>query len=80
MKQFIATLAAGLLAAGPALAQDLSDGTFEKWYAHIVPTKQELAWRDIPWEPSLWDGVVRAQEENKPILLWAMHGHPLAEV
>jgi hypothetical protein len=26
----------------------------------------------------LWDGVIAAQKQDMPILLWAMNGHPLA--
>lgn len=44
----------------------------------ILPKPGELAWRDIPWRAALWDGVRDAQGAGKPLLLWAMNGHPLA--
>ncbi|MBI2930352.1 MAG: protein kinase [Planctomycetes bacterium] len=56
----------------------LGDETFKKWRDYVLPTPDELRWRDIPWRPSLWQGFVDAQKEEKPILLWAMDGHPLA--
>ncbi len=61
-----------------ALGQDLTDETYEKWRDHILPKADELQWRKIPWQPTFWDAVVLAQKEDKPILLWAMNGHPLA--
>lgn len=66
-----------LLLAG-ALAQDLTPETLEKWRAYLTPPPEELAWRKIPWRPTFWDAVVEAHEKDKPILLWAMNGHPLA--
>jgi hypothetical protein len=65
-----------LLALGAA--QDLTPETWEKWHAAIIPAREELAWREIPWRPALWEAVVEAQAADKPILLWAMNGHPLA--
>ena len=43
----------------------------------ILPTAEEVAWRQIPWRESFWEGVIEAQETRRPILLWAMNGHPL---
>ncbi len=44
----------------------------------VIPTKKELAWLDIGWKPTLWDAVIEAHKQKKPILLWAMNGHALA--
>jgi hypothetical protein len=63
----LAILAAGALAQDPAKVRD-----------HVLPSKEELAWQSIAWRPTLWDGVIDAHKEKKPILLWAMNGHPLA--
>jgi len=43
----------------------------------VMPSKAELAWQSLHWRPSLWDGVVEAHRARKPVLLWAMNGHPL---
>lgn len=59
-----------------AAAQDES---LDKWRATILPRDFESGWRKIPWRPTFWDGVVEAQEKDKPLLLWIMNGHPLAE-
>ena len=47
-------------------------------FDEIVPKKAEQEWHTIGWLPSLWDGVEEAHRAKKPILLWAMNGHPLA--
>jgi hypothetical protein len=45
--------------------------------AHVLPDALELAWKALGWRASLWQGVIDAQAAGKPILLWAMNGHPL---
>ena len=47
-----------------------------RWLSHIRPKASEIG--GITWLPSLWDGVEKAHRAKKPILLWAMNGHPLA--
>jgi hypothetical protein len=70
-------LATGL--ATPALrAQELTDESFDKLQAYIVPSKKDLLWREIPWRPVFWDAVVEAQQKDMPVLLWGMNGHPMA--
>jgi hypothetical protein len=43
-----------------------------------VPPATERAWCDVGWRPTLWEAVVEANGSDRPILLWAMNGHPLA--
>lgn len=43
----------------------------------VVPKPDELAWRTIPWRATLRAGLLDATTERKPVLLWAMNGHPL---
>jgi hypothetical protein len=59
-------------------APQLDDTTFLTHWDHVVPSEAELAWRRIPWLGTLAEGVVAAQAADRPILLWAMNGHPLA--
>ena len=61
-----------LLVACSASAQDI-----DTILGHVLPKEDELAWRAIPWRSTLWDGVRDAHRTRKPILLWAMNGHPL---
>ena len=60
------------------LAQELTEESYAKWLEFIRPKAAELKWQEIAWRPTYWESVVEAQEKEKPILLWAMNGHPLA--
>ena len=65
---------------GPAASQEApapTDETFDELRALVLPGEDELAWRGRGWIASLWEGVIEAQRSEKPILLWAMNGHPL---
>lgn len=66
---------------GRAVAQDAalvaSEARFEAAWAHIMPAAGELRWQAIPWRAVLADAVVEAHRADKPVLLWAMNGHPL---
>jgi hypothetical protein len=67
-----------LAAARGIAAPDLTDATYERWRDFVLPKPNELGYRSIAWRTSFWDAVVEAQNQDKPILLWAMNGHPLA--
>ena len=43
----------------------------------VLPGKSEMVWQQLDWRPTLWDAVVEAHEKKRPVLLWAMNGHPL---
>lgn len=77
-----ATLARGQTQAGsskpdvgarPLLALD----TLEHWASFISPSADELQWKEIPWRESFWKAIHEGQIHGKPVLLWAMNGHPL---
>ena len=68
-------LALAVLALAPA--QELRGHSLEEWRALIEPAPEELAWADIPWRASFWSAVVEARASERPVLLWAMNGHPL---
>jgi len=57
---------------------ELNDQTYTKWREYILPRPAEMSWDEVPWRSTLWDAVVEARRQEKPILLWAMNGHPLA--
>jgi hypothetical protein len=61
-----------------ATVPELNDHTYAKWRDHVRPRAEEVNWQEVPWRATLWDAVVEAQRQDKPILLWAMNGHPLA--
>jgi len=56
---------------------DLTEGTYSAWREFILPTPDELRWQKIPWRRSWTEALGEAQTKNKPILVWAMNGHPL---
>ncbi|MEM6673489.1 MAG: hypothetical protein AAF726_11650 [Planctomycetota bacterium] len=51
--------------------------TLDALVEQVVPSDEELAWRAIPWRPTLYDGLSDGAASDKPVLLWAMNGHPL---
>lgn len=55
----------------------LTAATLEYWRDFIRPKERDLKWQRIGWRPSLWQGVLDAHEERKPVLLWVMNGHPM---
>jgi hypothetical protein len=72
-------LVAACLLAGLAAAQEPpDDAAFERDLAFLLPKPGELEWQSIRWQPSLAAAVPVARAARKPILLWAMNGHPLA--
>jgi hypothetical protein len=50
----------------------------QKYRAQIVPPASQARYEELGWRSTLWSGVLQAQREDRPILLWAMNGHPLA--
>ena len=77
--QILAAIVLAAVAAGRLQAQELTDTTYAKWRDYVLPKPDELAYRSIPWRPSFWEAVVEAQKKDRPILLWAMNGHPLCD-
>jgi hypothetical protein len=71
-------LMAASAAPPPPAVPELNDKTFASWRDRIRPKAAERCFETVRWLPTFWDGVMAAQKEDKPILLWAMNGHPLA--
>ena len=55
----------------------LTEKTYQMWRDFIKPTESDLAWTRIQWRTSVQDGLMEAEAKQKPMLLWAMNGHPL---
>lgn len=49
----------------------------DRWLAYIRPKPAELGFEENRWKASFWEAVVESQTSGKPILLWAMNGHPM---
>jgi hypothetical protein len=77
LRGLVVTLVVALTGAeGPPA--ELNDDTFASWRDRIRPKAAERCFETVHWLPTFWDAVMTAQKEDKPILLWAMNGHPLA--
>ena len=50
---------------------------FREVLAFIRPRPGEVRWRTIPWRTDLREACRLAEQEGKPIFLWAMNGNPL---
>jgi hypothetical protein len=70
-------LLAFLPAAALAGDLDLTPKNWRDWKKKIVPAQEELAWQKIAWRASFYAALEEGQKEEKPLLLWAMNGHPL---
>jgi len=75
--RFVIAVGVTIALAGSTTAQELTDATYAKWRDYVLPTEKDLAYKAIPWRASFWEAVVEAQAKDRPILLWAMNGHPL---
>lgn len=58
------------------LNAQLSEQQFENIRKELTPDKNE-AWKSIPWKLSVLEAQKLAVENQKPIFIWAMDGHPL---
>ena len=56
---------------------DLDAAAAERIRAQVLPSAEELRFEEIPWIPAFGEGLARGQEERRPVLFWAMNGHPL---
>lgn len=69
-------LIAVLLAPSPS-DEILDRATYDEIREHVLPTEDEERWTEIPWRSTFWDGIQDAREKDRPVVLWAMNGHPL---
>lgn len=54
----------------------ITDADFQRLHKELRPADDET-WRTIPWKTSVLDAQKEAGEQQKPIFIWAMDGHPL---
>ena len=75
-----ALVASGGSAADPSsdkLQQPQRSADFAKWRDYLLPSASEQSHRTIRWRASVLHGLIDAQKQDKPILLFLMNGHPL---
>jgi hypothetical protein len=66
-----------MLAAGQSATPDaLDDATFAAVRAHASPTARDLAFQQIDWKNTVYEGVSEAQRADKPVLMWLYFGDP----
>ncbi len=69
-----AWLLAGLLAQdGPPV---LDDKSLKTWVEFILPSAEDAAWERLGWRTELHAAAAEARALQRPVLLWAMNGHP----
>ena len=56
---------------------ELKPESLAAWRDHILPATAELDFQKIPWLTTFKDGIIEADRQNRPLLLWTMNGHPL---
>jgi hypothetical protein len=55
----------------------IGDGDLAHWREVVYPSGDELTFERIPWIASFAEGLRAAEREQRPLLFWAMNGHPL---
>jgi hypothetical protein len=59
-----------------SVADELTETEFRKIQNDVRISTNE-PWRQIPWTISLLGAQHKAAENQQPIFIWAMDGHPL---
>ncbi|MGQ0614936.1 MAG: hypothetical protein ACT4PV_14470 [Planctomycetaceae bacterium] len=78
MRRILTRLASVLILLGAATGQGGETPRAGGVRGAVLPSAEELAFTAIGWRASFWEAVVEAHKADRPILLWAMNGHPLA--
>lgn len=72
----IAIISVSLFHLSLTSSAELTDAEFRRLHQLLRPDPDE-AWRTVPWKIALLDAQQTAVDQNKPIFIWAMDGHPL---
>ena len=75
-KQLLTSAILVLLSAATVMAAELTEAEFQQLHAELQLDNTAL-WRTVPWKTSVLDAQQAAADEQKPIFIWAMDGHPL---
>lgn len=77
----IGLLLSGMLASdapAPVISiPDLRAEDLPRWRDHIRLAPAERAFDRIDWIPTFHQGIRAADARQRPLLFWAMNGHPL---
>ena len=55
----------------------LDEAAADAYRQEILPTEAETRWETIDWLTTYADGLQASSDQQKPLLLWVMNGHPL---
>jgi hypothetical protein len=61
----------------PGQVPVLDDQSFGRWRDYVLPQPKEELYLEIPWREAFYIAVNEGRDTDRPILLWAMNGHPL---
>jgi hypothetical protein len=61
----------------PPFVPVLTDDNIRKWIDFIRPGDSDNKWERLEWRTELGAAIEEAKKLQRPILLWAMNGHPL---
>jgi hypothetical protein len=61
----------------PPVVPELSNSNLRQWIDFIRPADDDRKWERLDWRTELAAAVEEAKRLQRPILLWAMNGHPL---
>jgi hypothetical protein len=70
---FLAAARAGAAQDGPPA---LDEKSYKNWVDFIRATPEERKWERLAWRTELGAAAQEAKALQRPILLWAMNGHP----
>ena len=54
----------------------LDDKNLKTWVEFILPSAEDAAWEKLGWRTELHAAAAEARALQRPVLLWAMNGHP----
>lgn len=54
----------------------LDDKNLKTWVEFILPSAEDAAWERLGWRTELHAAAAEARALQRPVLLWAMNGHP----
>ncbi|QDT09706.1 hypothetical protein [Planctomycetes bacterium K23_9] len=73
---FFVMLVSVIIAAQAAVSAELTSERFTQLHRELQADDAAL-WRTIPWNTDLLVARRKAGQQNRPIFIWAMDGHPL---
>jgi len=55
---------------------ELNESTFSAVRQHASPTPEDLAFQQLDWRNSIYEGLKDSQREDKPMIMWMYFGDP----